>query len=190
MKKNSSHSIMQRYSSTRSVKRKTSEEDMPLMTTYEQRYKGPSMTRELTAPKPVKTLDEKIEARKQNEEKKHKDPTEGRVSVEIGGSYYLLGSTEDVSPSRIKRIAALANSIISDTKDSNPGLTNSKINILALVDACDRLITANDENSTLKTEIMYRDQQERIAKINHPVEPTPMEKLAEEITAEQSNVKD
>ena len=190
MKKTNSNSIMQRYSSTRRVKRKGNNDGMPLMTTYEQRYKGPSMTRELTAPKPVQTLDEKIEARNQKNENQYKDPSEGRVSVEIGGNRYLLGSTDDVSAARIKRIAARANSIINDTKESNPGLTNSKINILALVDACDRLVTLEDENSTLKTEILYRDQQERIARQNHPVEPTPMEKLAEESSLTDDYVSD
>lgn len=186
MKKSNSHSIMERYSSARPSRRKTNEADMPLMTTYEQRYKGPSMSRELTAPKPVQTLDEKIEAKSKKEEKKtNNDPMNSRVSVEIGGNHYLLGCTDDVSASRIKRIAQLANSIIEDTKTSNPGLTNSKINILALVDACDRLISATDENNSLKTEILYRDQMEIINRQNHPIEPTPMEKLAEESEASE-----
>ena len=172
-------SLLRKYSDTSVMrKRKGQKEDLPLMTTYEQRFKGGSMSKDLTAEK-IETLDEKIEKRN-----KLKEPTgqlmPRRVSVEIAGNRYLLGSNDDMSDLRIKRIASLANRILSNAKDNNPGLTNSKITTLALIDACDELLSFQDENSNLRTELMYLQQKVMLEEKQIVKDPTPMELLARE----------
>lgn len=180
MKKNgNSRSLMSMYSDNKGIrKRKTSKEDLPPMTTYEQRFKGGSMTKDVTEDK-IKTLNDKIEARKKLSEPVNQLQPK-RVSVEIAGSRYLLGSNEDMSEQRIKRIASKVNTILSNAKDNNPGLTNSKVTTLALIDACDELISLMDENSNLKTELMYYTQKVKEEEKSVPLEPTPMELLARE----------
>ena len=180
MKKNgNSRSLMSMYSDNKGIrKRKTSKEDLPPMTTYEQRFKGGSMTKDVTEDK-IKTLNDKIEARKKLSEPVNQLQPK-RVSVEIAGSRYLLGSNEEMSEQRIKRIASKVNTILSNAKDNNPGLTNSKINALALLDACDRILTLKDENSNMRTELMYYQQKVNIEEEKDRPEPTPMELLANE----------
>ncbi len=180
MKKSNTSNMFQRYSETSSKKRRLVKDDLPLMATYEQRYKGPSMAREFTEQKPMQTLDEKIEARK-NINTPKKDDAPKRVSVEIGGHNYLLGSTDNMSEARIRRIANMVNSILGDAKESNPGLMSNKITTLSLLDACDKLITLQDENSNMKTELMYLQQKLSLEEKAHVSEPTPMEQLASEI---------
>lgn len=179
MKKSNTSNMFQKYSDSSSRKRRLVKDAMPLMTTYEQRYKGPSMSRDLTEDKPKQTLDEKIEARKNLSRPKNDDMPK-RVSVEIAGHNYLLGSTDDMSEARIRRIASTVNSILNQAKENNPYLTTSKVTTLALLDACDRLITLQDENSNMKTELMYLQQKLSLEEQAHVSEPTPMEQLASE----------
>ena len=178
--KKSSQSIMSKYSE-KSMKKKSSSkvaaEDLPLMANYEQRYKG--MSKEVTKEQPKPTLDEKIARRENLRRSQKEEKSESkRVSVEINGNMYLLGCTENISEARIRKIAALTNDILSNTKENNPGLSNSKINALALIDACDRILSLKDENSNLKTELMYYQQKANLEE-ERP-EPTPMELLANE----------
>ncbi|MBR1797722.1 MAG: cell division protein ZapA [Clostridiales bacterium] len=177
-----SQSIMSKYSD-KSMKKKGSSkvtaEDLPPMADYEQRYKG--MSKELTQEPPKQTLNDKI---KKRESLKKPVNEEGgaskKVSVEINGNLYLLGCTEDISEARIRKIAALTNEILNTTKENNPGLTNSKINALALIDACDRILTLKDENSNMRTELMYLQQKVMLEEEKEKSEPTPMELLANE----------
>lgn len=187
MKKTSSQSLMSKYSDSSVRKKKTSVKDAPLMTTYEQRYKG-GLSKEVTTEKKL-TLDEKIEKREQQlhpEQQKNSnnnDLVPERVSVEIAGCRYLMGCTDGMSANRIRRVASLVNSILSEAKEDNPGLTNSKVTTLALLDACDKLVAAQDELSNLKTELMYFQQKASVEKNNHVnSEPTPMEQLALGVT--------
>ncbi len=186
--KKSSQSIMSKYSD-KSVKRKsstksssktsTASDDLPLMANYEQRYKG--MSKEVTKEQPKPTLDEKIAKRESLKSPKKDDSSASKkVSVEINGNLYLLGCTENISEARIRKIAALTNEILNETKENNPGLSNSKINALALIDACDRILTLKDENSNYKTELMYYQQKVNIEEEKERPEPTPMELLANE----------
>jgi len=181
MKKNS-QSLMSKYSEKPMKKKRTaskSEDELPVMTHYEQRYKG--MSRELTEKKPPETLDEKIKKRESlKKPSKTQSEMPSKVQVEIGGNHYLLGCTENISEARIRKIAAIANEILTTTKESNPGLTNSKINALALIDACDRLLSLKDENSNMKTELMYLQQKVNLEEESIKSEPTPMEILASE----------
>ena len=180
--KKSSQSIMSKYSD-KSMKKKSSSkvkaEDLPPIASYEQRYKG--MSQDVTRQKPKQTLEEKI-AKRESLRKPGKIEKEEvkRVSVEINGNLYLLGCTENISEGRIRKIAALANEILQDTKESNPGLTNSKINALALIDACDRILSLKDDNSNMKTELMYLQQKVSLEEEKDRPEPTPMELLANE----------
>ena len=181
MKKNNSQSLMSKYSDGSIKKKKSSSKEAPLMTTYEQRFKG-SLSKEVTTEKHL-TLDEKIELREKKNipdiPNNNSDLTPNRVSVEIAGVRYLMGCTSEMSEAKIRRIAAQVNSILSEAKNDNPGLTNSRVTTLALIDACDKLVAAQDELSNLKTELMYFQQKANIEKINHqPSEPTPMEQLA------------
>lgn len=180
--KKSSQSIMSKYSD-KTVKKKplskVASDDLPLMANYEQRYKG--MSKELTKQQPKPTLDEKIAKRESlKSSKKEETSASKKVSVEINGNLYLLGCTENISESRIRKIAALTNEILNETKENNPGLSNSKINALALIDACDRILTLKDENSNYKTELMYYQQKVNIEEEKEKPEPTPMELLANE----------
>lgn len=181
MKKNSSNSMFSKYSDTPS-KKSRSAKTMPLMTTYEQRYKSSgSMSKEITEPKSVPTLEEKIEARK-TRPLINNDLIPNRVSVEIAGHNYLLGSNDAMSEARIRRVASLVNKLLTETKENNPGLTNSKITTLALLEACDRLVSAQDENSNNKTELMYLQQKLSFEEVKKPKDPTPMELLANEMS--------
>ncbi len=181
-----SQSIMSKYSdksmkkkpSNPGTKRSGTTEDLPLMADYEQRYKG--MTKEFTKEQPRETLDEKIARKERKGKIREEDNTPKKVPVEINGSLYLLGCTENISEARIRRIAALTNEILSDTKENNPGLVNSKINALALIDACDRILTLRDENNNMRTELMYLQQKLSLEEEKEKSEPTPMELLANE----------
>lgn len=181
--KKSSQSIMSKYSD-KSMRKKvsssktTSVEDLPLMANYEQRYKG--MSKEVTKEQPKPTLDEKIAKRERLKKPVEQKAESKRVSVEINGNMYLLGCTENISEARIRKIAALTNDILSNTKENNPGLPNSKINALALIDACDRILTLKDENSNIRTELMYYQQKANLEEEKDKPEPTPMELLANE----------
>lgn len=180
-RRSNSQSIMSKYSDTPAKKKRltAAESEMPLMVSYEQRFKGTSMTRDLTDKKPMQTLEEKIEARNKLKEPKE-DIIPKRVSVEIAGNRYLLGSNDEMSDARIKRIASVVNTILSNSKENNPGLTNSKVTTLALIDACDQILALKDENSNLKTELMYLQQKVTTEEMTHKHEPTPMELLAGE----------
>lgn len=172
MKKTTS-SILGKYSEKKMDKKTKEEPHVPMMANYEQRYKG--MAKAVTEPVPVPTLDEKIQAR----ENKPEIEKNQRIPVVIGGTRYLLGTSEAVSERQVQRIATLANSFLEEAKNTNPGLTNSKTAILALIDICDEYLSLKSENDNLKTELMYYQQQDLINKSANKVEPTPMEKLAE-----------
>lgn len=180
--KKKSQSLMSMYSEKPMKKKNStgSDKNMPLMANYEQRYKG-GLSKEFTENK-TETLDDKI-SKRESLKKPKPEATESvkKVSVEINGNPYLLGCTEDISESRIRKIAALANEILYDTKEDNPGLTNTKINALALIDACDRILSLKDENSNLKTELMYLQHRVNVEEEHTKFEPTPMEMLANEI---------
>ncbi len=184
--KKKSQSLMSKYSEKPMKKKKSSlstdYSDLPIMANYEQRYKG-GMSKEVTETKPTPTLDDKIAKRENLKKPKKEEEGEApkKVAVEINGNPYLLGCTAEISESRIRKIAALANEILLDTKDANPGLTNTKINALALIDACDRILTLKDENSNYRTELMYFQHKVNIEEENSKSEPTPMEILANEI---------
>lgn len=181
MKKNS-ESLMSKYSDGSLASKKETysgrmphSTKMPAMVNYEQRYKG--MCKELTKQAEPETLSAKIERKNRKPALPVQTGTD-RVPVEIAGTRYLLGCTDEMSPVRIKRIAALVNSILSDAKEENPGLTNSKVTTLALLDACDKLLEARDELSNMKTENMYLQQKLKLEHDNDKTDPTPMEKLA------------
>ena len=125
--KESNKSILGKYSDSKSKKTK-SEKKMPLMANYEQRYKG--LTKTVTEPVPTPTLEEKIKA-KTVKPVPPKKPD--RIPVTIGGNRYLLGTDEVMSEIRIHMIANLANQMLEEAKGTNPGLTNSKVAILALI---------------------------------------------------------
>lgn len=175
-KTNHGKSIMSKYAEH--IKSSKSDADSKtLMTTYEQRYKGESsMSATFTQPPKHQTLEEKIAAR--TKKKEPEEPSIKKIPVEIAGSRYLLGCTGDMSEARIRRIAELANEVLSDTKKNNPGLTNSKVTTLALIDLCDRLITSTDEAGNLKTDLMYYRQKYMEEEEQKKKEPTPMEILA------------
>lgn len=183
--KNNYESILGKYSDSKSVgkSKAKNEKKMPLMATYEQRYKG--LTKTVTEPVPTPTLEEKIKA-KAVKPVPPKKPE--RIPVTIGGNRYLLGTDEAMSEIRVHRIANLANQMLEEAKGTNPGLTNSKAAILALIDLCDLYIGLQDKNSNMKTELMYLQQQDFINKSAKAVEPTPMEKLADEVK-EKENTK-
>lgn len=176
MRNSNADSIMSKYTDAKLKTKKHASGEMPLMAAYEQRYKG-GMSRTVTEPKKQETLSEKISSRDIPEQRA---PEPVRVPVEIGGTRYLLGTSDDMSESRIRSVASCANRILTDVMENNTGLTNSKTAILALIDCCDMLLSAKEERDSLKLELLYLEQRERAAQKENPIEPTPMEKLADE----------
>lgn len=182
MKKSSQKkSIMSKYSDTISSKRIVSA-DKPKIVDYQPRYQGTNLSKDITAPKPSQTLEEKISSRegKPVESSVRPQQDNSKVSVEIAGTKYLIGCTDDMSEGRIRKVAEMANKLLSDNKEEYPGLTNSKLTMLTLLEACDKIITLTDEKNNLRTDLMYYQQQDLISKNSHPVDPTPMEILVQE----------
>ena len=128
----------------------------------------------VTEKKSVPTLDEKIKQRNFTEEHS-KSPI--KVHVEIGGNHYLLSATDDMSEARIRKIASVANELLTSTLDNNPGLTNSKAAILALIDCCDQLLSEKEQCNNFRTDLMYYQQQYLLDKQNESKNPTPVELL-------------
>lgn len=188
MKNNRNQSILGKYSDNKAKKKTNSE---PKLANYEQRFKGQpnrsSLAATVTKPKPAMTLEEKIKAR---EEKKVVTKDERiKVPVEIAGNRYLLGADDNVSEERIRRIAKIANNLYEDVKANNPGLTNSKTAILALIDCVDMYITQKDLADNYHTEVMYHEQQERNNSNNSKeiINPTPLDDLLEAKGKDKSN---
>ncbi len=172
--KKSNSSILGKYSDNNLKKRKGRE--IPVMVSYEQRYKGDSLAKDVTEPVKPMTLNEKI-ARKADKEDKP-DPMSRRVSVNIGDNTYLLGSNDEISESRIRKVAQLADEIYKETKENNPYIATNKTAILSLIECCDRYLTLKDEISDMRTELMYYKQKDYLNEEKSRPEPTPMEKLS------------
>ena len=173
--KRANSSILGKYSETNLKKKK--EKTVPPMVSYEQRFKADSMAKDVTEPIKPLTLNEKI-ARKTNTEEKEPDPLSKRVSVTIGDNTYLLGSNEEISEARIRKVAALADEIYKETKENNPYIATNKTAILSLIECCDRYLKVKDELSEMRTELMYYKQKDYYNEEKSRPEPTPMEKLS------------
>ena len=174
MKNSNVNSIMGKYSDGKISNKKSEGSKLPLMATYEQRYKG-GMTKSITEPAHIPTLDEKI-AERNIKPVVTDEPI--RVPVEIGGNRYLLSTAENFSEDKIRKIALTANKFFEEARSTNPGLTNSKAAILALVDACELLLQLRSENDSLKTELLYLQNQEYLASRKNK-KLTPMDELVQ-----------
>lgn len=176
--KKSNGSILGKYSETGLKKKK--DKSVPAMVSYEQRYKGESLsnTKDVTEPVKPLTLDEKIALKTHKEEVKTEDPMSKRVTVTIGDNTYLLGSNEEISESRIRKVAKLADEIYKETKENNPYIATNKTAILSLIECCDRYISIKEELNVMRTELMYYKQKDYINEEKTRPEPTPMEKLS------------
>ena len=135
------------------------------------------MAKDVTEPVKPMTLSERI-AQKTNSDNKEPDPMSKRVSVNIGDNTYLLGSNEEISEARIRKVAALADEIYKETKENNPYIATNKTAILSLIECCDRYLTLKDEISEMRTELMYFKQKDFYNEEKSKPEPTPMEKLS------------
>lgn len=175
MKRSNSTGIFGKYSDNNLKKRK--DKTMPAMVSYEQRYKADSLAAEVTKPVKPATLEEKI-AKRNKPEEEVPDPLNNRVTVTIGDNTYLLGSTEDITESRIRKVAELADEIYRETKENNPYIATNKTAILSLIECCDRYLTLKDELSDMRTELMYYKQKDLINEEKISSEPTPMERLS------------
>ena len=173
--KKSSSSILGKYSDNNLKKRK--DKTVPAMVKYEQRFKGDSLAKDVTEPVKPLSLDEKI-AKKTGKDEPKDDPMSKRVSVNIGDNTYLLGSNEDLSEARIRKVAALADEIYKETKENNPYIATNKTAILSLIECCDRYLTIKDELSEMRTELMYYKQKDYYNEEKTRPEPTPMERLS------------
>jgi len=173
--KKSNSSILGKYSDNNLRKRK--DKTVPAMVNYEQRYKGDSLAKDVTEPVKPMTLNEKI-AKKSGKSEDKPDPMSKRVSVSIGDNTYLLGSNDEISEARIRKVAALADEIYKETKENNPYIATNKTAILSLIECCDRYLTLKDELSDMRTELMYYKQKDYINEEKSKPEPTPMERLS------------
>ena len=172
--KRSNSSILGKYSENNLKKKK--DKAIPAMVSYEQRYKGDIMSKDVTEPVKPMTLDEKIARRDGKEEKP--DILSNRVSVSIGDNTYLLGSNEEYSEARIRKVAQLADEIYKETKENNPYIATNKTAILSLIESCDRYLKLKEELNNMRTELMYFKQKDYINAEKNESEPTPMEKLS------------
>ena len=172
--KRTNNSILGKYSDNNLKKKK--EKTMSPMVTYEQRYKGDLLTKEVTEPVKPLTISERLARKEEKEE--IPDPLSKRVSVTIGDNTYLLGCNEDISESRIRKIASLADEIYKETKENNPYIATNKTAILSLIECCDRYLSLKEEVSNLRTEVMFYKQKDMINEEKTRPEPTPIEKLS------------
>lgn len=174
MKKSSS--ILGKYSEGQLKKKKSDSE--PAIVNYQQLYKGPALTKKVTDTS-RQTLEEKIA--------KRQTPANvievTQVEVNIGGTTYLVSTTDDVTEEHIRKVASIADDIYLETKDNNQYTTTHKLAVLSLFEACDRLLRVNAENQSLKTEVMYYKQKAQLAdkKDSEKLKPTPMEELSDRL---------
>lgn len=160
---------------------KSEKNEKPLMVTYEQRHKSnSSMLKDFTEPTKLLTLDEKIRKREEEASSIEEKATDSRIKVEINGTRYLLGASDELSPSKILKIANLANKIVEEAKEENPGLTNSKLMLLALLDASEMIIDQAIEIDNMKTDLLYYKRKDIINTQSKPVEPTFIEQSIEQ----------
>lgn len=151
----------------------------------EYRQRPRSKLVEISRDVPQPTLEEKIKAKEvTNEENSSElpmnkaintDKKNSRVQVEIWGRNYYLGSREGLSEDKIRRVAEFADSLLTKTSDNNPGLIDSRVAILALLDCAEKYIELEDKYNNMRTDYMYyRSKEEEKLKTN-PIEDTPMQ---------------
>ena len=172
----SNSSLLGKYSDG-SYKRK-GKKDAPAIVEYKQLYKGEIKAKTVTEKKII-TLEDKINARNKPADT---EPKMESAQVTIGGVQYLVRSG-DAGYDRIMKVGELADEIYNETKENNPYIATNKTAIMSLFEACDRLITLRNENSTLKTELIYYKQKAAQAEERRDpnIKPTPMEELASKV---------
>ncbi len=178
----SNASILGKYSDG-SYKRKGKKEDesTPALVEYKQLYKGEIKVKTVTEKKYI-SLEDKILAREKSAEEQK--PSEQSAQITIGGVQYLVRS-DDASYDRIKKVGTLADEIYNETKNNNPYIATIKTAVMALFEACDRLITLRAENQALKTELTYYKNRAALEDERHKPDykPTPMEELANKVNS-------
>ncbi len=178
----SNASILGKYSDG-SYKRKSKKEDesTPALVEYKQLYKGEIKVKTVTEKKYI-SLEDKILAREKSAEEQK--PSEQSAQITIGGVQYLVRS-DDASYDRIKKVGTLADEIYNETKNNNPYIATIKTAVMALFEACDRLITLRAENQALKTELTYYKNRAALEDERHKPDykPTPMEELANKVNS-------
>ena len=175
----SNASLLGKYSDG-SYKRK-GKKDAPAIVEYKQLYKGEIKVKTVTEKKYI-SLEDKILAREKSAEEQK--PSEQSAQITIGGVQYLVRS-DDASYDRIKKVGTLADEIYNETKNNNPYIATIKTAVMALFEACDRLITLRAENQALKTELTYYKNRAALEDERHKPDykPTPMEELANKVNS-------
>ena len=158
---------------------KKEENNAPAIVEYKQLYKGEIKAKTVTEKKYI-SLEDKIQAR--TKPANENETKEESAQITIGGVQYLIRSG-DAGYDRIKKVGELADEIYNETKENNPYIATNKTAIMSLFEACDRLITLRNENSTLKTELIYYKQKAAQAEERRDpnIKPTPMEELASKV---------
>ena len=178
----SNASLLGKYSDGSYKNRKGKKEDgAPAIVEYKQLYKGEIKAKTVTEKKYI-SLEERIQAREKpaQDEAAH----EQSAQITINGISYLVRS-DDAGYDRIKKVGTLADEIYQETKENNPYIATNKTAIMALFEACDRLITLRAENQALKTELTYYKNKSALeSERNKPdYKPTPMEELANKVNS-------
>ena len=176
----SNASLLGKYSDGSYKRKGKKDANAPAIVEYKQLYKGEIKVKTVTEKKYI-TLEDKIQARNKSA-KEEKNPKEESAQITIGGIQYLVRS-DDAGYERIKKVGELADEIYNETKENNPYIATNKTAIMSLFEACDRLITLRNENSTLKTELIYYKQKAAQAEERRDpnIKPTPMEELASKV---------
>ena len=176
----SNASLLGKYSDGSYKRKGKKDAAAPAIVEYKQLYKGEIKAKTVTEKKYI-TLEDKIQARTKSS-KDETNPKEESAQITIGGVQYLVRSG-DAGYDRIKKVGELADEIYNETKENNPYIATNKTAIMSLFEACDRLITLRNENSTLKTELIYYKQKAAQAEERRDpnIKPTPMEELASKV---------
>lgn len=167
---------------------------------YRQRPRSRLVEISREAPKP--TLEEKIKAKENSQVSEsyeklspmnksvNTDKQSSRVQVEIWGRNYYLGSREGLSEDKIRRVAEFADSLLTKTSENNPGLIDSRVAILALLDCSEKYIELEDKYNNMRTDYMYYRQKEEEKFKGNPIEDTPMQDFFETKEEEKKDRKD
>lgn len=184
-----SSNLYGKYSNKTSVKKsKTSQKTVDLIDNeYKQRPRSKLVEISRDTPRP--TLEEKIRLKEGSEgdsldsnmqlspmnKAVNTDKQNKRVQVEIWGRHYYLGSREGLSEDKIRRVAEFADSLLTKTSDNNPGLIDSRVAILALLDCSEKYIELEDKYNNMRTDYIYYRQKEEEKFKGNPIEDTPMQ---------------
>lgn len=177
--------IYGRYSNNSGKKSKSKKQtDEMLDNEYKQLYRSKLVEISREVPKP--TLEERIKAKENKivsqsditspvNKSVNEDKKSSRIQVEIWGRSYYLGSKNELSEDKIRKIAGFADELLVKTTEKNPGLIESRVAILALLDCSEKYLELLDKYNNMRVDYLYYRQKEEENMQTNPIEDTPMQ---------------